>query len=170
MLTKEQKKQFVKNLRKKLKENKLAIFCNFEGIPTKRQKELKKEFQKIGGELFVVKRRLLQRALAEEKIEMPEITGPTIVGLAADEILPAKIFKKFPQKKEKIEFVSGTLREDKKYEILGKKELRELALLPSEEEILTGFLRILQGPLYNLHFVLSGNMKGLNHILAKIRE
>lgn len=66
MLTKDQKKEIVKSLRGKFKKNKLAVFCNFEGISVEKQRELKKQFKENKGEIFVVKRRLLSRALSEE--------------------------------------------------------------------------------------------------------
>jgi len=170
MLTKEQKKQLVKDLRKKLKNSKLAVFCNFEKIPVSRQGQLKKEFQKIGGEVFVTKRRLLQRALVEEGIRFPEIIGPVMMSLAPDEISPAKTFKRFPKKKEKIEFIGGVLKEENKYTVLNRKELEEIAILPAREEILAKFIGVLEGSISNLCFVLRGNIQKLNYILANIRE
>ena len=169
MLTKEQKKEFVKNLRAKIKKNKLAVFCNFERISSPRQQELKKEFQKIGGEIFVAKRRLLEKALSKENIQFPEIIGPTLIGLAPDDILPAKTLKSFPQKKEKIEFIGGILKENHIYTILTKEDLKELALLPTKGELLSNFVRVLQSPIYNFYSILNGNIKKLGYILANIR-
>jgi len=169
MLTKEEKRQFVKELIKKIKRNKLVVFCNFERISSGRQRELKKEFQKMGGEIFVAKRRLLQKALEKESIQFPEITGPTIIGLTPEEILPAKILKFFPKKKEKLEFIGGILKEEGRYTVLAKEELKELAILPTKEELLSNITRVLQAPIYNFYSVLNGNIKKLGYILANIR-
>lgn len=170
MLTKEQKKEVVKNLREKLRKNKLAVFCNFEKISVSRQRNLKAKFEEIKGEVFVVKRRLLKRALDEEKIDFPEIFGPIMMGISQDEILPARILKSFPEKKEKIDLIGGILKENKKYTILNKKEIEEIAKLPTREEILVKFIRVLQAPISNIYFVLNGNMQKLSYILTNIHE
>ena len=170
MLTKEEKKKFVKRLREKIKRNKLAVFCSFDRVSSERQRELKKGFEKIGGEIFVVKRRLLQRALTEEEIQFSEILGPVMIALASDEILPAKIIKKFPQKKERLDFIGGISREDREYSILNKTDLEELAILPTREEILANSVGTLRAPILNLYFVLKGNIQKFNYILANIRE
>lgn len=170
MLTKDQKKEVVKNLREKLKKSKLTVFCNFERIPVLRQRELKEKFREIGGEIFVVKRRLLQRALLEEKIDFPEIFGPVIIGISQDEILPAKILNIFPRGKEKIDFIGGAMREKGKYTVFKKEDLEELAKLPSKEELLARLIGILRAPILNFYSALNGNLQKLSYILANIRE
>lgn len=169
MLTKDQKKEVVKKLREKFKENKLAVFCNFEGLSVEKQRELKKQFKKNKGSLFVVKRRLLQRALTEEKIEVPEIKGSLIVGIGKDEALPAKIIDTFPkEKKEKIDFVGGILKEGEKYIFLSKKEVENIAKLPSREELLAMFVGTIKTLFSNLNFILNENQRKLTYILTNI--
>ena len=171
MLTKKQKEEVVKNLQEKLKKNQLAIFCNFEGIPVENQRKLKREFKKIGGELFVTKRRLLNKALNEEKIDFPEIVGAVMMGMAKDETLPAKIISKFPKKKnQKLEFIGGIIQEDKKYRILNKEEVEEIAKLLSREELLSKLVGILRAPIANLNFVLQGNLQKLVYVLSNIKK
>lgn len=169
MLTKEQKKEFVKKLKEKFDNNKLAVFCNFEGISVTRQRGLKKQFKENDGQLFVAKRRLLQKALLEEKVEMSDIAGSIMIGLTPDEVLPAKIINAFKlEKKEKIEFVGGILKGDDKFAFLTKEEVEEIAKLPSREEILARLVGVLKAPLSNLSFVLNENMRKLAYILANI--
>jgi large subunit ribosomal protein L10 len=171
MLAKEQKKEIVKNLREKLRKNKLAVFCNFEGISVDKQRDLKRQFKENKGEIFVVKRRLLSKALSEEKLDPPEIVGPVMLGLGPDEALPAKIIDKFLlEKKEKLEFIGGILNEDKKYNLLGKEEVENIAKLPSKEELLAKLVSVVQAPLANLNFVLKGNIQKLTYILTNIQK
>lgn len=171
MLTRKQKEEVIKNLRGKLKENQLAVFCNFEGIPVDGQRKLKKEFKKIGGEMSVIKRRLLGRALNEEKIDFPEIVGAVMVGMAKDETLPAKIISKFLKKKgQKLKFVGGVARENEEYRILSKEEVKEIADLPSREELLSKLVGTLQAPIANLNFVLQENLRKLVYILSEVKN
>ncbi len=171
MLTKKQKKEVVKKIKEKLRENKLAVFCNFESLSVEKQRELKKQFKAQAGEIFVTKRRLLKKALSEEGLEIPEIKGSLVIGISKDEVLPAKIIDKFPKtKKEKLEFVGGVLREDKKYVFLSKEEIEEIAKLPSREELLAKLVGVIRAPLSNLNFVLKENLRKLTYILANISE
>ena len=177
MLTRKQKEEIVKNLEEKLKENKLMVFCNFEGISIEKQRELKKKLKENDGEIFVVKRRLLQRALLKEKINFPEITGPVMVAASKDEILSAKIIFKFQkEKKEKLEFIGGIIKDyyppatlqnsnhppkKEKYRVLSKEEIEELVKLPSREDLLTKLVGTLRAPVVNLENVLRGNLQKL---------
>ena len=102
MLKKAQKRELVKEIEKKLRENKLAVFCNFEGLSMEKQRELKKQLKnEARADVFVVKRRLLQKALSEEKIDFPEISGSVIAIFSNDEILPAKIIFNFKKEGKK---------------------------------------------------------------------
>lgn len=168
MLSKEQKKQFVQTLRSKIKANKLAIFCAFEKIPTERQRKLKNEFREIKGEISVTKRRLLQRAFKEEGIRLPEIIGPVMIGFSPDEILPAKIIKNFPQKKERLDFIGGIVKENKEYLVLSKEDLEETAILPTKEEVFYRLIGALRTPISKIYFLLGGNFKKLSYILTNI--
>jgi large subunit ribosomal protein L10 len=170
MLTKDQKKEVVKNLREKLAKNKLGVFCNFEGLSVEKQRQLKKEFKQAGGELFVVKRRLLKKALEEEKVNVPEITGSIMVGLADDEILPAKIINSFPKdKKEKIEFVGGVANEKNAFTFLSIDDVKDIATLPSREELLAKLIGTIRAPIANLNYVLIGNIQKLAYIFSNIK-
>ena len=171
MLTKKDKVEIVKNLKKELKDNKLAAFCNFEGISVAKQRELKKKFKEIDGRLFVVKRRLVQKVLFDEKVEAPEINGPLMVGLAKDEVLPAKIMFGFKaKKKEKLDFAGGIAIDDNEIKFLSKEEMEDLARLPSKEELRSRLVGLLQAPIAGFQHVLKGNIQKLTYVLANIKS
>lgn len=173
MLKKAQKRELVKEIEKKLRENKLAVFCNFEGLSMEKQRELKKQLKnEARADVFVVKRRLLQKALSEEKIDFPEISGSVIAIFSNDEILPAKIIFNFKKegKKERLEFIGGLLKDQFGYKILSSNELKELAVLPTKEEILTSVVNILKAPMVKLNYALKGNLQKLVYIFANVRE
>ncbi|MDD5551878.1 MAG: 50S ribosomal protein L10 [Candidatus Pacebacteria bacterium] len=171
MLNKDQKKEIVKNLRKKFKENKLAVFCNFEGITVIKQRDLKKQFKESDGEVFVIKKNLLKKALLEENLKFPEINGSIIIGIGKDETLPAKIIDKLPlEKKERIDFIGGILNDEGKIIFLEKDEIESIAKLPSREEILAKLVSVIRAPISNLNFVLKANIQKLTYILANIKS
>ncbi|HOK35529.1 MAG TPA: 50S ribosomal protein L10 [Candidatus Pacearchaeota archaeon] len=172
MLNKQQKKELVKKLREKLKESKLTVVCNFEGLSVEKQRELKKKVKESIGELTVVKRRLLQRVFLDEKINFPEISGSVMVAFGKDEVSPAKVIyqfsKKLNSKKEKLDFVGGVIKKEKnEYLVLSKEDLIEIASLPSREELLARFASSISAPLLNFISVLQGNIKGLIYIISQ---
>lgn len=174
MLNKKQKKQLVQKLREKIKENKLIVVCNFEGLSVEKQKEFKKNVKRSGSEVFVIKRRLLEKAFLEENINFPKIGGSIMIIFGKDEILPAKIayqfIKSLSSKKEKFEFIGGVINNEKEYQTLSKDELVEIALLPSREELLRRLIGTLSAPLSNFINVLQGNLKGLIQVLTTIKS
>jgi len=171
MLTKKQKEIFIKNFREKLKDYNLVVFCNFHGLKIEDQQKLQKEFKKNNGEIFVAKNTLIKKALEQENIGMPEITGQTIVGLSIDEILAAKIFKIFQkEKKDIINYSFGLSKTEKGWSVINKEVIEELASVPSKEELLTRLVNVLKAPMVNLNYVLKGNFKKLVYILSNISK
>ena len=168
MLVRKQKEELVKKIKEKIKNSELIVFCNFESLPVEKQTELKNKYKKAGGEIFVAKRRLIQRALSENKIDFPEIKGSVMVGIANHEILPAKIVFDLKKKKpEKIEFIGGLVNENGKYTILKKEEVEEIAKLLSREELLAKFIGVLKAPISRLEYVLTGNLQKLIYVLSE---
>lgn len=171
MLTKEQKKKILETIQKNLKENKLIVFCNFEGISIAKEREIRKKFKEIKGKIKVIKRRLLERALIGEKLSFPKLKGSIMMGMAKDEILPLKIIHQFPkEKKEKLEFIFGILREKEKFEHLTKEELEELATLPSKEEILGKLIFDLKTITIRLRNIFQGNTRNFIYILSQLSK
>ncbi len=169
MLTKEQKKEIVKKLIEKFKENRFAVFCNFEALSFEKQRELKKIFKENSSEIFVVKKSLLEKALEKEGVDFPNLTGSIILGIGKDEVLPAKLILKFPkEKKEKLEFVGGLLNENGKLVFLSKEEIQTIAKLPSKEELVARLIGVLKAPISNFNFVLQANIKKLFYILSQV--
>jgi len=169
---KERKREIVKKLKELIDKYSFFLFLFFEKIPVERQRELKKKFKKeTQGKLFVVKRRLLFRALKEKGIDFPEFKGPVMVGVGNDEVLCAKIIKNFPTKEgEKLEFIGGFLKEKEKYEIFDKKALQEIADLPSREELFAKFVGALSYPLTGLSFALGANLQKFVNVLKEIEK
>ena len=169
---KEEKKEVVKKLKELIDKYPFFLFLFFEKIPVERQRELKKKFKKESqGKLFVTKRRLLFRAFKEKGIDFPEFKGPVMVGVGNNDVLSAKIIRNFPTKKgEKLDFIGGFLKEGEKYEIFTKQDLKEIADLPSREELLAKFVGIVSFPLRGLSFVLGSNLKKLVGTLKEIEK
>lgn len=175
MLTPAQKREVVKKARQKLKNNEALVFSNFKGLTVDQQRELKNQFKEIGGESFVIKRRLFNLSLEKEGIDFSEITGSLMIGAGGDEVAVSKVFKDFFEKelesnREKLSFVGGVVNNspgnNPQYEVLSKEEVQELAQLGSKEEVLGKLVGVLSSPLRNLNSTLQGNLQKLVYVIS----
>lgn len=171
MLTKKEKEIFIKDFREKLKKYNLVVFCNFQGLKIEDQQKLQREFKKNNGEVFVAKNTLIQKALEQEKVDVPKITNQTIVGLSTDEISAAKIFKIFQkEKKDIINYLFGITREGNRWSVINKEYIEEIASISSKEDLLAQLLNTIKAPIMNLNFILKGNIQKLIYVLSNISK
>ena len=162
-----QKKIFtVQNLTQKLKEAKALVLADYRGLNVAQMADLREEVKKAGGELEVVKNRLLGRAAKEAKVEIGEevLTGPTAALWAfEDEIGPIKALHDFAQKAglPKIKFgIFGG-------KAISLERIKELASLPTMPELKAKLVKTLQSPTFRLTNALGGNMRKLVYILEQ---
>ena len=96
---------------------------------------------------------------------MEHLNGPTAIAYSTeDPIAPAKILQDFADDGGKMFIKTGYM--DGK--ILDADEVKALAKLPSREELLGKVVGSVQSPLYGLHGVLNGLLRGLAGTLSAI--
>lgn len=164
MLSKEQKKNIVKDLVEKLKAAKSVVFSDFQGLGAKDIQGLRQELRKEGVDYKVIKLTLLKRALRLAGMDVSNFNFqvPLSVSLSQeDEVTAAKILAGFSKKHDKLKIVSGVL--DNK--IIDAGQVKALATLPSKQELLGQLVYVISSPLRELASVLSGNIRGLINVL-----
>jgi len=163
---KRQEKIFaVQDLQAALKEARLFVLIDYQGLTVPQISELRRLVRKAGGELKVVKNTLLERAIENQEIK-EVLTGPTAIAIAnEDELSLIKAIFNFSQETGLPSFKSGLL-EDR---VLAKEELEQLGRLPGREELLRKMLGLVQSPLFQLKAILSGNNKKLILILKSVK-
>jgi len=154
----------VQNLTQKLKDTKTLVLADYRGLSVSQMADLREEVKKAGGELEVVKNRLLGRAAKEAKVTIADevLTGPTVALWAwENEIKPIKALYDFSQKAglPKIKF---GLFEGKAVSL---ERVKELASLPSLNELKLKLVNTLQSPTFGLTNALNWNVKKLLHTL-----
>ena len=165
-----QKKIFtVQNLAQKLKDAKSLVLADYRGLSVEQMGELREKTKEAGGEIEVVKNRLLKIAakMADIDIDDQALTGPTIAIWAfEDEVSPLKsveIFKKeFGLPKAKSGIFEG--------KIISADEVNLLANLPGKEELQAKLVGSLSSPLYGFHHSLSWNLRKLVYALKAIQQ
>jgi len=169
MLTKEQKKKIVKDLTEKVKASKSVVFVDYKGISVKDLTSLKKELRAEGIIFKVTRKTLFDIAFKEAGVEAStkEMDGQVAMSLSeTDEVAPAKIIAKFAKTNDKLRILGGVLG----VKAMTAEEVKELAKLPSKEEMLSKLVGTINAPVSGFVNVLAGNLRGLVQSLKAIAE
>ena len=165
-----QKEQAVQELEERFSQAQALVFTDFRGLNANQMVELRQKLRGQNLEYRVVKNRLAQRAAESAGLSFDGVLeGPTAICFGYDD--PVQAFKQsvtlakaFPNYK-----IKGGLSEGQFVDAEG---VRELAELPSHEELLTQLAGTFQGPIRNLAMVLNGVVRklviGLNEV-AKVK-
>jgi large subunit ribosomal protein L10 len=151
MLTKEQKKKVIENETADLKKSRSVVFIDFSGVKTGALNAFRRTIRLSGGELKVIKKRLLRVAFTEAGLDFtPEIFESQVGTIfSGDEIFAiAQPAYKFASAK----ILGG-------YDIEGKRfvpaeEVIMLGQLPSREILLGQLVGMLSAPIRSFMFVL----------------
>jgi len=162
----ERKIQIVKNLKEKLAKVKGLILTNYQGLRVSEVEALRRSLNEAKADYQVVKNTLLKLALKETSYQLPatsyQLTGPTAVVLSyEDEIKPLKILSDFAKEHEALKIKGGFF--EGVWTAAAK--LKEIALLPSREELMAKLLGVIQSPIARLASVGKVNQIGLVRVL-----
>jgi large subunit ribosomal protein L10 len=163
------KEETVAHLRERLAAAKHLILTDYTGLSVGEITRLRGDLRKDGSGYAVVKNTLFRIAAGEELSRQLDafLAGPTgIVFTESDPVAPAKALKTFSDTVKsvtvKVAYIDG--------QIADAKQVAILASLPSKQDLLAKLVGSLASPLRGLVTVLSGNQRGLVHVLTAIRE
>jgi len=160
-----QKKIFnVQNLTQKLKDTKTLVLADYRGLTVDQLSQLRAKIKKAGGELEVVKNRLLNRAAKEAKVEIDKkaLTGPTIVLWTWEKDLePLKALYQFGQEAGLPKIKFGFF----DHQPTPVEKVNQLATLPSQEQLRANLIMSLKSPTSRLNQTLGSNLTKLILIL-----
>ena len=163
--TRAQKEQTVIQLKEKLAKAKSIVFADYRGLTTKQLSDLRENLKEVAGELNITKNTLLKIALPESSFE-----GPTATLFANDdEISPIKLLVKALKDAGIGKIKAGFLGPPAGGEALDEERVRELASLPSKDELRGKTVGILVAPLQGIVSVLQGNLRNLVYAVDQIR-
>ena len=148
-----QKQQIVEDLKGKLSTAITGVVVDYKGISVADDTALRKELREAGVEYSVIKNTLAKRAFEENGYEklFDDLNGMTAFATSAnDQVIAAKILKKYADKVETFELKSGYV----DGEVLDKAGIEALANIPAKEVLIGKILGSLQSSLYGLAFVL----------------
>lgn len=169
-VTKVQKTEILNDLIESMKQAKAVVFADYQGMTVKELKDLRSKLREKGVTFKVAKKTLIEIAAREigfESIPNDVLEGP--VGAAfglEDQISAAKIVHQIGKKNKNLK-LRGALFEGR---ILTVAETKELAELPSLEELIGKFIYLIKYPVQGFHDVLNNTISGFVRALDAIKE
>jgi large subunit ribosomal protein L10 len=123
-----------------------AILLGFQGITVAQVDDLRRRVREQGGHYSVIKNRLASRAVQGTALEqMADLfAGPTAVAFSdQDPVGLAKILTEFKKEVPVLEFKGGLVDGQR----VEGEQIKDLAAMPSREELLAKLLFLLQSPI-----------------------
>ena len=148
-----EKEQLVSELKDKLEGAKSLYYTDFTGLNVKRMTELRRRLKRAGVEYVVIKNTLALRAVNESGLVGERLKGPTGLVFGSDPVAAAKVLTDFAKEFEQKPAVKGGMLDGKSVDAA---QVKQLASLPSREQMLAELGAGLQSPMAAFVGALSG--------------
>ena len=151
-MKKDQKKKFVKDYKDILNNVGILVVTHYSGLKTTQTDELRLKINEVGGKFIIVKNSLMKIILKDHKSKEFKnlFNGPVALAYSEDEVSAAKVAVNFSKENEKL-LILGGISGDK---FLEQKDVLEIALLPSLDEIRAKLVSLIQTPARNIAYAL----------------
>ncbi|MBR1616646.1 50S ribosomal protein L10 [bacterium] len=169
MATKQFKNEKVEYYKSRFENAKVAVVADYRGFTVEEITELRRALQAEKADLTVTKNTLCKVATKGTNYEAiaDVMQGPTAVAFGyGDEVSAAKILAKFIKENKKGE-ITGAVLEGK---LLSAEEAKQLALMPSREELYAKMLGSINSPASGLVYSINGVMSALTRAVAAVRD
>ncbi len=167
--SKQQKHATVDSLATGLKEAKGVVFANFQGLTVAKADELRRKARAEGVNVLVAKKTLVKRAIEGygiTGINPKGFTGGIATFMGKDEVAAAKVVHTFAKDNEIVAIYGGIL----EGKFIGEGEVKNLAGLPSKQQLLGQLVGTLNAPVSGFVNALAGNLRNLVGVLNNIKS
>jgi len=148
----------------------MMVVSDYQGTTVAELTNLRRDIQKVGGDLMVAKNTLVRRAVEGadfSKALENFLTGPTAVIYTNNDPVPvAKALTEYIKKVKKTT-VKGGILEGKQ---VSDKDIISIASLPAREVLVAKMLGSMTAPAQNLVYALSGVTRNLVYVLDAVRK
>lgn len=165
----EAKKAVVAEITEKIKASKSVVFVDYVGLTVAEVSALRNKCREAGCEYKVYKNTLVRKALNDLGFKDfdNDLNGPTAVAFGQDETSAAKVMVAAAKDYDKKVTLKSAF-VDNAY--VDKNGVKDLATMPSKEELLAKLLGSLQAPIANLAGVLNSMLCALPRALNAVAE
>ena len=168
--TRDQKEQAVQQFVEKINSSKAVVFTDYKGMTMKQLSDLRDSLSEQNAQFIVTKNTLLKIALKQSgKVdsESAVFEGPIATLFAYDdEITPLKALVKAIKDANLGKIKGGFLGN----QLLDESRVKQLAALPTKDELRAKTVGVLVAPLQGLVGVLQGNLRNLVYVLDQIKQ
>ena len=170
-MNKNQKIELVENLSNKFKNSSALYFTKYTGMNVAQATELRSKFKESDVEYIISKNTLTKIAIEKSGLDQNSfseyLNGQVGIAYAnEDPTAPAKVIKDFSKSNDCLEvvglFFDGEIYESSKY--------KELANLPSKDELLTKLVMNLNSPMTKVAMCFKSSMTNLVNVLNGLKD
>ena len=166
-LSKERKAEVVNQVSDLLSGSKMTVFARYAGTSVKSMQQLRSDARPNGTVVKVVKNRLFKQALQSsdkfKDIDISQFSGQLLYAFnSQDDVAPAQSLAAFAKQEPQIEFVGGLNADG---QLLSAEDIKQLASLPSKDQLRAQLVGTIGAPLSGFVNVLSGNVRGVLNVL-----
>ena len=154
------KQQVVAEIADKLQRGVSCVVVDYKGLTVEEVTELRNKFREVGVDYKVYKNTLVRRATAEvgnfEKFNDVDLVGSNGFAVSFDDaVAPVRVISDFAKKHPNLEMKMGYV-EGEFYDV---ERMKELANIPSREELIAKLVGSFKAPLSNFVYLLDAIAK-----------
>ena len=169
-MKKEDKSLLIEKIGDTLKEFSCVYLVQSQGLNAEKTSALRRACFQDGIKMLCVKNTLLKKAFEASELDYSELYGllhgETTLLLSNVGNAPAKMLKKFRDKKETLPMLKGAYVEESVY--VGEEMLDTLAAIKSKNELIADVIALLQSPAKNVISALNSGATKIHGILETL--
>jgi len=168
-LTRDDKQELLQQYEQGLATSPHAFLLGYQGIKVPQVTALREKVRQSGGEYVVVKNTIALRAIDSQALAQlkEHFVGPTaVVYSLTDPVGIAKALTDYAKDVPAIKLKAGLV----EGRAIGGDQIKDIASLPSREELIAKLLYLLQSPIRGLATVLAANIRNLAVVIDQVRQ
>jgi large subunit ribosomal protein L10 len=163
------KEDAVTSLKKNFADSAAVIFADYKGVTSEEMNTLRRSLRDKNVVVKVAKNNLVRVALkgsAKEQL-VEKLSGPTVTFFASgDAVEMAKALTDYAKKVEAFSIKEGMLGD----QAMSEAQIKQLATLPSRDQLLSQLLSVMNGPIRNFVCVLNAVPRDFTRVVHAIAE
>tara|TARA_B100000963_G_C22295300_1_gene523244 strand:+ start:151 stop:666 length:516 start_codon:yes stop_codon:yes gene_type:complete len=164
-----EKQDYVKQINSALKNAEFLLVADYKGLNVSEISSLRNEIKADTDSNFrVTKNTLIKRAIKDTNFSVVEklFNGPTSVAYSNDPVSTSKVIVRFAKENENLKILGGVMGSQE----LSIDDIKQLASLPSMDEIRAKIVGLLVATQTNIVSVISSNQSNLVRLIKKKYE
>src|SRR3989338_398970 len=167
--TRQQKEATLQELRDKFGRAKSVAFGQYAGMTMEQLSKMRNQMRESNVEFKVAKKTLFKLAAKEQGLELSDDLLPGTIGAAfsyEDGIAGPRIIKKMGKEVEVLKLMGGIM----EGQVLSIAQMKEIADLPSKQELLAKLVGLMRAPLQNFYGAIQSPLSSFARALQGYAE